>query len=217
MRAQAATRRRRRPTFQPVFRFVSVGTATLTAAVVALVVALSGAGAPSLAQAAAIANLRPSAPAPATDPRAPTKLLDGKGRHPALPQLGERRRLARRGAALRPHRQPDGDDRVLRERCESRRLLDRVLADARDEARAALQSSRPDLHGPDLHHPVATAAAPPSSGRTGPHLPADGQSRHVGRAALAAGVPRIPQAAGLAPAVGVIYMPSASASRWRAR
>ena len=78
MRAQAATRRRRRPTFQPVFRFVSIGTATLTAAVVALVVALSGAGAPSLAQAAAIANLRPSAPAPATDPRAPTKLLTAK-------------------------------------------------------------------------------------------------------------------------------------------
>ncbi len=78
MRERAATRRRRRPTFQPVFRFVSVGAATLTAAVIALVVALSGAAAPSLAQAAAIANLRPSAPAPATDPRAPAKLLTAK-------------------------------------------------------------------------------------------------------------------------------------------
>jgi hypothetical protein len=78
MRAQAGARRRRRPTFQPVFRFVSIGTATVAAAAVALVVALGGAGAPSLAQAAAIANLRPSAPAPATDPSAPTKLLTAK-------------------------------------------------------------------------------------------------------------------------------------------
>jgi hypothetical protein len=48
------------------------------AAVVALVVALGGAGAPSLAQAAALANLPPVAAAPATDPSDPGKLLTAK-------------------------------------------------------------------------------------------------------------------------------------------
>ncbi len=45
---------------------------------VALLLALGGAGAPSIAQAAALANLRPAAPAPATDPSAPGKLLTAK-------------------------------------------------------------------------------------------------------------------------------------------
>jgi hypothetical protein len=78
MRAQAAARGRRRPTFQPVFRFVSAGTAAVAGVVVALVLALGGAGAPSLAQAAAIANLRPAAAAPATDPSDPAHLLTAK-------------------------------------------------------------------------------------------------------------------------------------------
>src|SRR5579875_2219077 len=60
MRAQAATRRRR-PTLQPVYRFVSAGTAAVAGVVVALVLTLGGAGAPSIAQAAALANLRPTA------------------------------------------------------------------------------------------------------------------------------------------------------------
>ncbi len=78
MREHAAARRRRRPIFQPVFRFVSAGTATAAAVVVALLLALGGAGAPSIAQAAALANLRPAAPAPATDPSDPGKLLTAK-------------------------------------------------------------------------------------------------------------------------------------------
>ena len=75
MRQRAAARPRRRPTLRPAFRLVSAGTTAVAATVVALVLALGGAGAPSLAQAAALANLNPAAPAPASDPRDPTKLL----------------------------------------------------------------------------------------------------------------------------------------------
>jgi hypothetical protein len=49
--------------------------AAAAAAAATLVVALGGAGAPSIAQAAALAVRPPQAPAPAQDPRAPARLL----------------------------------------------------------------------------------------------------------------------------------------------
>ena len=80
IRAQAAARRRRRPTFQPALRLVTLGTTAAAAAVVALVLALGGAGAPSLAQAAALAVRGPAAPAPALEPGTPSKLAVSVGR-----------------------------------------------------------------------------------------------------------------------------------------
>ena len=77
-RERAAVGRRRRATPRPAFRFLGAGTTAVAATVVALVLALGGAGAPSLAQAAAIANLRPAAPAPAGDPSDPTRLLTAR-------------------------------------------------------------------------------------------------------------------------------------------
>ena len=77
MRAQAARPRSRRPRWlRSPLGYVSIATPTLSAGVVALLLALGGgAGAPTLAQAAALGTRAPSAPAPALDPAAPQRLL----------------------------------------------------------------------------------------------------------------------------------------------
>ncbi len=83
MRERAGTRKRGRPTFRrPVLGAVGFGMPAIAAAIVALVVALGGAGAPSLAQAAAVAVRGPSssAPAPAVEPGAPAYLTARVGR-----------------------------------------------------------------------------------------------------------------------------------------
>lgn len=70
---------RRRMLPRPAFNFVRFGMPTAAAGIAALVLALGGgAGAPSLAQAAALATRAPTSPAPATDPSDPAKLLTAK-------------------------------------------------------------------------------------------------------------------------------------------
>lgn len=78
LRERARTRSRRGQLLRRPLGAVSLGMPTVAAAAVALVVALSGAGAPTLAQAAAIASRAPSAPAPVADPQDPAKLLTAK-------------------------------------------------------------------------------------------------------------------------------------------
>lgn len=75
MRERAAAGSRRTPRFRrPVIGAVGFGMPTVAAVAVGLVVALGGAGAPSLAQAAALATRGPSAPAPALEHGAPSFL-----------------------------------------------------------------------------------------------------------------------------------------------
>jgi hypothetical protein len=82
MRARAGAHSRRGPTIRrPVLGAVGFGMPAVAAAIVALVVALGGAGAPSLAQAAALAVRGPSsAPVPAFEPGAPSYLTARVGR-----------------------------------------------------------------------------------------------------------------------------------------
>lgn len=80
MRARAPESRRRwiaRPGLaRPALGFVSIAMPAIVAAVVAVVLTLGGgAGAPSIAQAAALASRGPAASAPAPDQRAPALLL----------------------------------------------------------------------------------------------------------------------------------------------
>ncbi len=75
LRERAAARSQRGPRFRrPLLGAVSFGMPAAAAAVVALVVALGGSGAPSLAQAAALARRPPSAPAPTLEPGVPAYL-----------------------------------------------------------------------------------------------------------------------------------------------
>lgn len=75
LKAPAAPRRRRPRLRRPAW----IALPTAAAIVAALVVALGGgAGAPSLAQAAALGTRPATAPAPTTDPRDPAKLLSAR-------------------------------------------------------------------------------------------------------------------------------------------
>jgi hypothetical protein len=79
LKADAERRPRRSLLPRPAFNFVRFGMPTVAAGIAALVLALGGgAGAPSLAQAAALASRAPTLPAPATDPSDPAKLLTAK-------------------------------------------------------------------------------------------------------------------------------------------
>src|SRR5579859_7989829 len=79
MQAQTAAPRRGLPLPRRAFNFVRFGMPAAAAGAAALVIALGGAaGAPTLAQAAALATRAPTAPAPATDPSDPGKLLSAK-------------------------------------------------------------------------------------------------------------------------------------------
>ena len=83
MRERAGARPRRIPIFRrPVFGAVSLGMPAVAAAVVALFLTLGGAGAPTLAQAAALASRGPSssAPAPVLEPGKPSYLTARVGR-----------------------------------------------------------------------------------------------------------------------------------------
>jgi hypothetical protein len=77
LREQSQQKRPRRTLLpRPAFNFVRFGMPTAAAGAAALVLALGGgAGAPSLAQAAALSTRAPTAPAAATDPSDPAKLL----------------------------------------------------------------------------------------------------------------------------------------------
>jgi hypothetical protein len=78
MRDEAAAAPRRRLLPRPAFNIARFALPT-AAGVAALVIALGGgAGAPSIAQAAALGTRGPTAPAPAPDPSAPAKLLSAK-------------------------------------------------------------------------------------------------------------------------------------------
>lgn len=79
MQAQAPVRRRRGLQPRRAFNFVRFGMPAVAAGVAALVISLGGAaGAPTLAQAAALATRAPTSPAPATDPADPGKLLTAR-------------------------------------------------------------------------------------------------------------------------------------------
>jgi hypothetical protein len=79
MREQAAAPARGLPLPRRAFNFVRFGMPAAAAGAAALVIALGGAaGAPTLAQAAALATRAPTASAPATDPSDPGKLLSAK-------------------------------------------------------------------------------------------------------------------------------------------
>ena len=79
MRAQTPAPRRALLLPRRAFNFVRFGMPAAAAGAAALVIALGGAaGAPTLAQAAALATRAPTAPAPATDPANPGKLLTAK-------------------------------------------------------------------------------------------------------------------------------------------
>jgi hypothetical protein len=79
MQAQAAAAPRRALLPRRAFTYVRVAMPAAAAGVVALVLALgSSAGAPSLAQAAALSTRTPTAAAPSVDPRDPGKLLSAK-------------------------------------------------------------------------------------------------------------------------------------------
>lgn len=79
MRQRAATAPRRTLLPRPAFNFVRLAMPVAAAAVAAIVLTLGGgAGAPSIAQAAALATRAPTAPAPPADPSEPAKLLSAK-------------------------------------------------------------------------------------------------------------------------------------------
>ncbi len=79
MQERATATPRRRLQGWPAFNFIRLALPTTAAAAAALVLALGGsAGAPSIAQAAALATRAPTAPAPAADPSDPSKLLTAK-------------------------------------------------------------------------------------------------------------------------------------------
>jgi hypothetical protein len=79
LKEQSQQRPKRTLLPRPAFNFVRFGIPTAAAGIAALVLALGGgAGAPSLAQAAALATRAPTSPAPATDPKDPAKLLSAK-------------------------------------------------------------------------------------------------------------------------------------------
>ncbi|HWD69647.1 MAG TPA: hypothetical protein VG293_05590 [Solirubrobacteraceae bacterium] len=79
MQAQATAPRRRAWLPRRAFNLVRFGMPAAAAGVAALVIALGGAaGAPTLAQAAAISTRAPTSPAPAADPTDPGKLLTAK-------------------------------------------------------------------------------------------------------------------------------------------
>jgi hypothetical protein len=79
MQAEASATPRRGLLPRRAFNFVRFGMPAAAAGAAALVIALGGAaGAPTLAQAAALATRAPTSPAPATDPKDPGKLLSAK-------------------------------------------------------------------------------------------------------------------------------------------
>lgn len=78
IRERAGARRRRRPALRRPVLGLSFGMPVVAAAIAGLVLALGSAGAPSLAQAAALSIRPPAAPAPAADPSDPSKLLTAK-------------------------------------------------------------------------------------------------------------------------------------------
>ncbi|HEX3615212.1 MAG TPA: hypothetical protein VHU61_01655 [Solirubrobacteraceae bacterium] len=79
LKERSAQRPRRNPLPRRAFNLMRFGMPTAAAGIAALVLALGGgAGAPSLAQAAALATRAPTSPAPATDPSDPAKLLTAK-------------------------------------------------------------------------------------------------------------------------------------------
>jgi hypothetical protein len=79
MQAQAAEPPRRARMPRRAFNYVRVAMPATAAGIAALVLALgSSAGAPSLAQAAALSTRAPTAPAPTADPSDPGKLLSAK-------------------------------------------------------------------------------------------------------------------------------------------
>ena len=79
MRSDAAGAPRRRRLPSPAFNIARFALPSAAAGIAALVLALGGgAGAPTIAQAAALGARGPSAAAPAPDPSAPAKLLSAK-------------------------------------------------------------------------------------------------------------------------------------------
>lgn len=79
MRGHASKPARRRLLPRAAFNVIRIATPAAAAGAVALVLALGGsAGAPTIAQAAALSTRVPSASAPAADPSDPTKLLTAK-------------------------------------------------------------------------------------------------------------------------------------------
>jgi hypothetical protein len=80
LRERAGRPRRVPGLSRPALGAISFGMPAVCAAVIGLVLALGGAGAPSIAQAAAIGSRKPSAPAPALQPGAPSYLSARVGR-----------------------------------------------------------------------------------------------------------------------------------------